>query len=71
MVKMNTMKRIEPVVERIVETVVNRKLQQLLQDPDYGMELREGFKKKLHSILKNKQKTISGEAVAKKYGVNL
>ena len=71
MSKSVTLERIEPVVEKIVENVVNRKLQQLLQDPDYGLELRETFKKKLHSVLKNKRKTISGEEVAKKYGVKL
>ena len=60
-----------PVIEKIVEIVVNRKLQQLLRDPDYGLELRTEFKQKLNSILKQERKTIPETEVIKKYGVKL
>ena len=60
-----------PVIEKIVERVVNRKLQQLLRDPDYGLELRTEFKQKLNSILKQERKTIPETEVIKKYGVKL
>ncbi len=60
-----------PVIEKIVEKVVNKKLQKLLSDPDYGLEMREEFKRKLNSILKRKRSTISESKIAKKYRVKL
>jgi len=58
-----------PIIEGIVEKVVNKKLQKLLSDPDYGLELREEIKQKLDSILERKGRTISEEKIAEKYGV--
>ncbi|MFH1958450.1 MAG: hypothetical protein ABIJ15_08260 [bacterium] len=60
-----------PIIEGIVEKVVNKKLQKLLSDPDYGLELRDEIKRKLDSILKRKGRTISEEKIAEKYGVKL
>ena len=60
-----------PVIEKIVEKAVNRKLQELLKDPDYGLELRKDFKQKLNVILRRKQKTIPEAKIAEKYGVRL
>ncbi|MFH1353432.1 MAG: hypothetical protein ABIH68_07665 [bacterium] len=60
-----------PIIEGIVEKVVNKKLQKLLSDPDYGLELRDEIKQKLDSILKRKERTISEEKIAEKYGVKL
>ncbi|MEW6686396.1 MAG: hypothetical protein AB1393_09375 [Candidatus Edwardsbacteria bacterium] len=59
------------VIEEIVEEVVNKKLRELLSDPDYGLELREEFKNKLDSILRQKKKIIPEEEIAEKYGVKL
>lgn len=60
-----------PVIEKVVERIVNKKLQKLLNDPDYGMELRSEFKQKLNSILKQKRIRLwrTEEEIAKKYGV--
>ncbi len=58
-------------VERVVEEVVNRKLQELLGDPDYGLKLREEFQEKLDLILKKERKTIPEKEVARKYGLKL
>ena len=58
-----------PLIEKVVERIVNKKLQTLLRDPDYGVELRAEFKQKLNSVLKHKKKTIPEEEIAKKYGV--
>ncbi|MBA7605100.1 hypothetical protein ES703_12229 [subsurface metagenome] len=60
-----------PVIEKIVEKVVNRKLQELLKDPDYGLELQKNFKQKLNLILRKRKKTIPEAKIAKKYGVRL
>ena len=58
-----------PVIEKIVERVVDQKLQRLLNDHDYGLELRTEFKQKLNSILQQKRKIIPEEKIAEKYGV--
>lgn len=60
-----------PVIEKIVEKAVNRKLQELLKDPDYGLELRKDFKQKLNFILRKRRKTIPEAKIAEKYGVRL
>jgi len=58
-------------IEKLVEKVVNRKLQELLGDPDYGLKLREEFQEKLDLILKKERKTIPEKEIARKYGVAL
>lgn len=58
-----------PLIEKVVERIVNKKLQTLLGDPDYGVELRVEFKQKLNSVLKHKKKSITEAEIAKKYGV--
>ncbi len=60
-----------PVIEKIVEKVVNKKLQELLKDPDYGLKLRKKFKDKLNAIMKQKKKIIPEEKILKKYRVEL
>lgn len=60
-----------PVIEKIVEKVVDRKLQELLKDPDYGLELQKNFKQKLNIILRKRRKTISEAKIAEKYDVRL
>ena len=42
-----TVSQKEKQVEKIVERVVVRVLQKALKDPDFGLELRESFKKRI------------------------
>ena len=58
-------------IEKIVEQIVDRKLQELLSDPDYGFKLRAEFQQKLDATLKKRGKTIPANEVAQKYGVRL
>lgn len=58
-------------IEKVVEKVVNRKLQELLGDPDYGLKLREEFQEKLDLVLKKEKETIPEKEIARKYGVEL
>ncbi len=50
----------------MIEDIVERKLLELLGDPDYGLELRDKVKKKLKQSLKNPGKGIPAAEVAKK-----
>ncbi len=58
-----------PALEKIIERIVDRKLKQLLNDPDYGLELRDEFKQKLNKIIKRNSKPITEQKIANKYGV--
>lgn len=57
--------RIKPMVEKIVE----RKVIELLGDPDMGLELRRSIRKRLKKSLATRTKTISANKVVRILGL--
>ena len=50
-----------------VEMLVEQKVLELLGDPDSGLQLKDGFKKKLRQRLKNLSDTVAHAEIVKKY----
>jgi len=51
-----------------LNNLIEQKILEILGDPDYGLELREDFKRELMKRLSKKSKRISHEEVIKKFG---
>jgi hypothetical protein len=51
-----------------LNNLIEQKILEILGDPDYGLELREDFKRELVKRLSKKSKRISHEEVIKKFG---
>ncbi len=51
-----------------LNNLIEQKILEILGDPDYGLELREDFKRELVKRLSRKSKRISHEEVIKKFG---
>jgi 5S rRNA maturation endonuclease (ribonuclease M5) len=52
-----------------IEEIVERKLIEILGDPDYGLELRKEVKERVKQSLKEGGKGIPAATVAKKLGL--
>jgi len=50
-----------------VKTFIIQTVNEVLNDPDFGLELSEKAKKRLHQALISKRKTISFSEIRKKY----
>ena len=50
-----------------VKTFIIQTVKEVLNDPDFGLELSEKAKKRLHQALISKRKTISFSEIRKKY----
>ncbi|OGG41011.1 hypothetical protein A2118_01875 [Candidatus Kaiserbacteria bacterium GWA2_50_9] len=50
-----------------IKAFIMESINDVLEDPDFGLELTEGFKKKLQVAKRSKVRTISLEEVRKKY----
>lgn len=51
-----------------LNNLIEQKILEILGDPDYGLELREDFKKEILRRLRCKSKKIAHEEVVKKFG---
>jgi len=50
-----------------IKTFIIQTVKEVLNDPDFGLELSEKAKKRLHQALISKRKTISFSEIRKKY----
>lgn len=50
-----------------LNNLIEQKILEILGDPDYGLELREDFKKEMLKRVRNKSKRISHEEVVKRF----
>lgn len=50
-----------------LKTLIVQVVQEVLHDPDFGLELTEEAKRRLRKALRTKQKTISFQEAKKKY----
>ena len=50
-----------------IKTFIIQTVKEVLNDPDFGLELSEKAKKRLHQALISKRKTISFSEIKKKY----
>lgn len=60
------LQKIRPMVEQIVE----KKLMELLGDPDSGLELREHVRQRLKKSLLSHSEGVSANKVAKRFGLH-
>jgi hypothetical protein len=51
-----------------LNNLIEQKILEILGDPDYGLELREDFKREIVRRLRQKSKRVSHEEVIKKFG---
>lgn len=51
-----------------LNNLIEQKILEILGDPDYGLELREDFKREIVKRLRQKSKRVSHEEVIKKFG---
>ena len=52
---------------KAIKTFIIQTVKEVLNDPDFGLELSEKAKKRLHQALISKRKTISFSEIRKKY----
>ncbi len=50
-----------------LNNLIEQKILEILGDPDYGLELRDDFKKEIAKRLRRKSKRISHDEVIKKF----
>ena len=51
-----------------LNNLIEQKILEILGDPDYGLELREDFKKEISKRLRGKSRKITHEEVVEKFG---
>jgi len=56
-------------LEALIDERVEQKLEEILGDPDEGLEVREEIIEKLKAQRKSRKKRIPMEEVAKQYGL--
>ena len=61
--------RIDAHTRTLIEEIVERKILQLLSDPDYELRLRKAVRERLRRSLKSRRKGIPAAEVAKKLGL--
>jgi hypothetical protein len=61
--------KIDAHTRTVIEEIVERKILQLLSDPDYGLRLRKAVREQLRRSLKSRRKGIPAAQVAKKLGL--
>ena len=61
--------KIDAHTRTLIEEIVERKILQLLSDPDYGLRLRKAVRERLRRSLKSRRKGIPAAKVAKKLGL--
>ncbi|RKY17142.1 MAG: hypothetical protein DRP63_04205 [Planctomycetota bacterium] len=62
-------KRIDSELKAMIEEIVERKLLELLTDPDFGLELREEVKERLRRLLRSRKKGVPLQEVANRLGL--
>jgi hypothetical protein len=58
-------------LKALINELIDEKLEQMISDPDEGLEFRPEFLKKLKVSKNSKVKTISMEQIYKELGINL
>jgi plasmid replication initiation protein len=58
-------------LKTLINELIDEKLEQMIKDPDEGLEFRPEFLKKLKASKNSKVKTISMEQICKELGINL
>lgn len=61
------MRKLKDFTEEELELLVEQKILEILGDPDYGLELREGFKERLKERLQDPA-SMSHEEVMRRFG---
>ena len=61
--------RLDKKTKAAIEEIVERKLMEILGDPDYGLELRKEVEERLKQSLKGEGKGMPAATVAKKLGL--
>ena len=51
-----------------VKTFIVETVREVLEDPDFGLELRENFKKKLERRQRSQRKSVPLDEIVKRYG---
>lgn len=62
------MTKVKDLTAAAVENLIEQKVLEILGDPDYGLELKEEFKKKIEARIKKNLKRYSHEEVKKRFG---
>jgi len=62
-------RKIDSELKAMIEEIVEKKLLELLGDPDWGLELREEVKERLRRILRSRKKGVPAEDVASRLGL--
>jgi len=62
-------KKIDSELKAMIEEIVERKLLELLTDPDFGLELREEVKERLMRLLRSRKKGVPLQEVANRLGL--
>lgn len=65
---MNRSKNPRMVREQKLQYMIEQKILEMIGDPDYNLELRPEFKREILRRLRRRGKTISHQAVLRKFG---